>query len=91
MINTISITDLKQNTSKVIKKVNSEGKSVIILQRSKATAVLVDPKYYETLEQALEDMIDLKAIEERKNEPTVSFDDYFTKRFGKDAKKHLSQ
>ncbi len=91
MINTVSITDLKQNTSKVIKQVQDDGRSIVILQRSKVAAVLVDPSYYDTLEEALEDIIDLKAIEDRKNDPTISFDDYFVKRFGKDAKKSLSE
>ncbi len=91
MINTVSITDLKQNTSKVIKQVQDQGKSIIILQRSKAAAVLVDPEHYDVLEEAFEDLIDLKAVEERKNEPTSSFDAYFTKRFGEDAKKHLPE
>lgn len=91
MINTISITDLKQNTSKVIKQVQDQGNSVVILQRSRVAAVLVDPDHYDVLEEAFEDLIDLKAIEERQNEPTASFDDYFTKRFGKDAKKSLGE
>ena len=91
MINTVSITDLKQNTSKVIGKVRNEGKSVVILQRSKAAAVLVDPDYYDILEEALEDLIDLKSIEERKNDKTVAFDEYLVKRFGKNAKKKLSE
>lgn len=89
MINTISITDLKQNTAKVIEKVKEESKSLVILQRSKAAAVLVNPDYYDILEEALEDLADLKAIEERKNDATVAFDEYFIKRFGKDAKKKL--
>jgi PHD/YefM family antitoxin component YafN of YafNO toxin-antitoxin module len=75
MINTASITDLKQNTANIIKKLQEEGKSLVILQRSKATAVLVDPDYFALLEDALETSSDLKAIEERKNEPTVSFEE----------------
>jgi PHD/YefM family antitoxin component YafN of YafNO toxin-antitoxin module len=75
MINTISITDLKQNTASTIKKLQEEGKSVVILQRSQAAAVLVDPDYYAVLEEALETSIDLKAIEERKNEQTVSLEE----------------
>lgn len=74
MINTASITDLKQNTASIIKKLG-EGKSVVILQRSQTAAVLVDPDYYALLEEALETSSDLKAIEERKNEPTVSFEE----------------
>ena len=68
MIDTVSITDLKQNTSKVIGKVREEGKSLVILQRSKVAAVLVDPDYYDILEEALENSVDIKAIEERANE-----------------------
>lgn len=88
MINTVSITDLKQNTSKVIGKVKNEGKSLIVLQRSKVAAVLVDPEYYDILEEALEDLADLKAVEERKGDTTVDFDKYFSKRFGRKTKKN---
>ena len=91
MINTVSITDLKQNTSKIIARVKMEGKSLLILQRSKAAAVLVDPDYFDILEQSLEDIADLKAIEDRKNEKTVDFDKYFAKRFGNEAKKKLDE
>ena len=83
MINTVSITDLKQNTSKIIGRVREDGKSLVILQRSKAAAVLVDPDYFDILEQSLEDIADLNAIEDRKNEATVDFDKYFRKRFNK--------
>lgn len=75
MINTISITDLKQNTSKVVKKVQDEGKSILVLQHSKAAAVLVDPDYFNALEEMLEDKIDLQAIKDRKNEPTIPFEE----------------
>ena len=75
MINTASITDLKQNTANIIKKLQEEGKSVVILQRSQPAAVLVNPDYYTMLEDALETSSDLKAIEERKNEQTVSFEE----------------
>ncbi len=83
MINTVSITDLKQNTASVIKRIKSEGESVAVLQRSEIAAVLVDPDYYEALEQALEDKLDLQAIEDRKDEPRVSLEEYYQKRFDK--------
>lgn len=75
MINTVSITDLKQNTSNVVKKLKKDGKSVVVLQRSKIAAVLVDPNYFSILEESLEDLIDLKAIEERKKEKRVSLEE----------------
>lgn len=75
MLNLVSITDLKQNTKKVVEDVKKSGKSTVVIQNSEPAAVLVDPKYYEKLEQALEDLEDLQAIEERKNEPIVSFEE----------------
>lgn len=75
MISTVSITDLKQNTASVIKSAKTSGKPVAVLQRSEVAAILLDPEYYERLEQALEDLEDLQAIEERKNEPTVPFEE----------------
>lgn len=74
-MNTISVTDLKQNTAQVLKKIKSVGKPTVILQRSQAAAVLIDPEYYSILEQALEDLVDIQSIEERKNESLVSFKD----------------
>lgn len=74
MINTVSITELKQNTAKVVNGITSNS-PVVILQRSKIKAVIVDPKHFEKMEQALENAEDLQAIEERKNEPTVTIDE----------------
>ena len=83
MINTASVTELKQNTAGILKRIRSFGDPVVILQRSKPAAVLMDPDYYRLLEEALEDLEDLRAIEERKNEPSIPFDSYFKKRFKK--------
>jgi prevent-host-death family protein len=75
MIKTASITDLKQNTAQIIKKLQKDGGSVVILQRSQPAAILVDPDHYAALEEALETAEDLRAIEERKNEPTIPFEE----------------
>jgi prevent-host-death family protein len=79
MINTVSISDLKQRTADVVKRVKTTGKSVVIMQRSEPTAVLVDPDYYQLLEEALEDLEDLIDIEARKDEPTNSMEDVMKK------------
>lgn len=79
MINTVSITDLKQNTADVVKKMKSSGQPVVVLQRSEPTAVLVDPNYYDMLERALEDLEDLRDIELRKNEPTIPMEEVMKK------------
>lgn len=83
MIGTVSITDLKQKPASVIAKMRSSGAPVVIIQRSEPVAVLTDPEYYRILEEALEDLEDLKAIEERKGEPGIAFEKYFRKRFKK--------
>lgn len=79
MTDIISITTLKQNTADVIKKVKSEP--IMVVQRSEPAAVLISPGYFKELERAREDLEDLQAIEERKNEPRIPFDKYFKKRF----------
>lgn len=79
MINTVSISDLKQNTASVIKNVKSSGKPSAILQRSEVAAILVDPSHYQILEEALEDLEDLKDIELRKDDPTIPFEDVIKK------------
>lgn len=71
MISTVSITQLKQNITSVIKRVRTEGRPVVVLQRSEPAAVLLDPDYYKTLEETLEDFEDLKAIQERMDEPRI--------------------
>lgn len=71
MFDTISITDLKQKAASVIAKVRSSGVPLVIMQRSEPAAILLEPEYYKALEEALEDFIDLKAIEERKKEPNI--------------------
>lgn len=86
IMKTVSITDLKQNTTTIINKIKAGGKPVIVMQRSKPAAILVDPMYWESIEQALEDAEDIQSIKDRKDEPTVSLDEYFIKRFKRSLK-----
>lgn len=72
---TVSITDLKQNTKAVLAKVKGSKKPLFVLQRSQTAAVLLDAKQYEIYEQMLEDRDDLQAIEDRKHEPSVSLEE----------------
>lgn len=83
MINTVSVTNLKQNTANVIKKVKESGEPLVVIQRSEPAAVILDPKIYEIFEKALEDLEDLRDIKLRKNESTVSLNKYLKKRFRK--------
>jgi PHD/YefM family antitoxin component YafN of YafNO toxin-antitoxin module len=54
-----------------------EGKAVYLIVNSKPKAVLVPPEEYEMLQQALEDLEDLAAIEARKNEKAIPLEEAF--------------
>lgn len=73
MLDTVSITELKQNTAGVVKKLKSSGEPIMIIQRSEPAAVLIELDSYKMLE-ALEDAADIRAIRERKNEPRIPYE-----------------
>ncbi|MBI2590767.1 MAG: type II toxin-antitoxin system Phd/YefM family antitoxin [Candidatus Blackburnbacteria bacterium] len=70
MLDTVSITELKQNTAGVVKKLKTSGEPIVVIQRSEPAMILMEPEHYEMLE-ALEDAADLRVIHDRKNEPTT--------------------
>lgn len=74
MINTIPITDLKQNLAKVVNHIRDTGRPMYIMQRSKATAVILDLAHYHALEEALADQSDTQAVRDRLNEKRVDAD-----------------
>ena len=83
MNNTISISELRQNTAAAIKSVITNKQPFVIFQRSKPKAVLVDYLYFQNLEEAVLDLSDAKEAEVAKLEPKDSFDKYISKRWGK--------
>lgn len=72
-MDTITLQDLKTNGAKAI----PHGRAVYLIVNSKPKSVLVPPEEYETLIAALEELEDIKAIESRRREGTVSFDRAF--------------
>ena len=67
----------KQNTAIINNKIKAGSKPVVIMQYAKPAAILVDPKYWESIEQALEDAEDIQAIHDRKDElQTIPLDEY---------------
>jgi PHD/YefM family antitoxin component YafN of YafNO toxin-antitoxin module len=66
---TITLQDIKTRGAKAI----SDEEAVYLIVNSKTKSVLVPPELYEMLMDALEELEDIKAIEERKNEQTVPF------------------
>lgn len=66
---TITLQDIKSHGAGAI----PDGKTVYLIVNSRVKSVLVSPSEYEMLIAAQEELEDMKAIEERKNEPTVPF------------------
>jgi prevent-host-death family protein len=58
----VSIADARRNFSDVIAR--SEGEAVFIERRGKQAAVIISPKRYELMMEALEDAEDVAAFDE---------------------------
>jgi len=82
-MNTISISQLRNDAAAVLSQVSVNQQPTVILQRSKPQAVLVDYDYFQSLEEAALDASDAKEAELAAKEPKTSFRDYVEKRFGK--------
>lgn len=79
--NTISISQLRQDATRLIDLAVSRQNPLTIMQRSKPRAILVDYFYYHALEEAVLDLTDAAEAEKAKTETASSFTDYFKKRF----------
>lgn len=73
---TITLQDIKSHGAGAI----PDGKTVYLIVNSRIKSVLVSPREYEFLIAAQEELEDIKAIEERKNEPVVPFSKVFRKK-----------
>ena len=74
-MDTITLQDLRSNGAKAI----PDGRVVYLIVNSRTKAVLVPPAEYEALVEALEELEDIKVYGERKNEPTLSWEQVFPK------------
>lgn len=79
---TITISELRQNAAAAINAVIALQKPTIILQRSLSTAVLVDIRYFQALEEAVLDTSDAREATLAKTEERNSFRWYIKKRWG---------
>lgn len=73
---TITLQDIKRHGSRAI----PDSHAVYLIVNSKKKTVLVPPREYEMLLDALEDLEDIAAIETRKNEPLIPFEKVFPTR-----------
>lgn len=79
-MNLISITDLRQDATNILDKVNSSQEPVFIIQHSELKAVILDPNQYQTLKDAAEDYLDGLSSQKSLEEPE-----------GTDINKYISQ
>lgn len=70
---TITLQDIKTRGAKAI----PDGQAVYLIVNSKPKSVLVPPDIYEMLMNALEELEDIQAIEERKHEKSVPFKELY--------------
>ena len=81
----LSISQLRQNISEIIKSVSATQEPKVIMQRSQPKAVLVDVDYFKDLEEAVLELADSREAEKAKEETKLPFDQYLEKRWGKKA------
>jgi prevent-host-death family protein len=70
------ISDLRRQTSQVIRSVQNEGDVVYITQHGRPAAVLVDYERYEALLAQLEDLADLASLDAAAGEPAHAHEDF---------------
>ncbi len=80
--NTVSISELRQDATNLINLAVASQNPLVVMQRSKPRAVLVDYLYFQSLEEAILDFTDSSEAERAKKESRTSFDKYYEKRFG---------
>ncbi len=86
---TVSITDLRQKASNILRQVVSTKEPAFVIQNSEVKAVVVDMEEYQFMQEAIGDLADgLESRAALKEKPLISLDEYISKRWG--GKKHES-
>lgn len=67
--NTVSVTELKKNFSTILNE--AENSPIAVLNHNKPEAYLLSAKYYAKLLEKLEELEDIKLVQERANGPFV--------------------
>ncbi len=83
-MNTVSVTDLRQDATNILNRVVATQEPTYIIQNSKTQVVILDAEYYGALQEALEDYLDgLDAQEALKESGSITIEEYAKKRWGK--------
>lgn len=69
----VPVSDLRRNTSQLLRQADEGDEPVYITQHGRPKAVLLSYEAYERLMAHLEDLADLAVFRERADEPSRSF------------------
>lgn len=72
----VSITDLRRDTSRIVRAAQEEGDVVYITRYDRPVAVILDHERYEALLTQLEDLSDIVAIQEAASEPRRRYEEF---------------
>ena len=75
ILNTYSVTDLRQKTLDVINAAQAQG-YVHVIQNSKAKVAVVDVAYLAALQEAYEDYLDSVEFDKTAEQPRISLEDH---------------
>lgn len=70
------ISDLRRQTSQVIRTVQEDGEAVYITQHGRPAAVLVDYERYEMMLAQLEELSDLVSLQVSAGEPERAYEEF---------------
>ena len=80
------ISDLRRQTSQVLRAIQEEGDVVYITQHGRPAAVLVDYEQYEALMDQLEELTDLASLEAAAGEAARDYEAFLAEMVATEAK-----
>ncbi len=73
-------TDVRKNMRDVLEKVKDNDENIIITEHGKGVSVIISLDQYNYYNELMEDLVDLQAALDVKNEPTLSLNEYLSKK-----------
>ena len=83
-MNMVSVTDLRQDATNILKKISGGQEPVYVVQNSELRAVILDPSDYQAMQETIEDFVDgMNSQAVTRETGGVSIDEYIKNRWGK--------
>ncbi len=86
-MNIVSVTDLRQDATNILNKLANSHEPAYVVQNSELKAILLNPTSYQTMQETIEDYIDVMDSQTALAEPgETDINEYARKRFGNGSK-----